>query len=100
MFVSTDTVFPGVTPVLIDEWNIDNVGNPLSHLNAVPVNGTFLTTTTGQNYRIAGGAPIGVTNWKVFGGPQPSVTVDPWDLANVFSPLARLVYRPAVGTTV
>jgi len=53
-------VFPGVTPVLIDEWNIDNVGNPLSHLNAVPVNGTFLTTTTGQNYRIAGGAPIGV----------------------------------------
>jgi Rv2525c-like, glycoside hydrolase-like domain len=100
MYVSAATVFPGITPVLIDGWDIDNLGNPLSHLNAVPVNGTFLTTTTGLNYRVAGGAPIGVTNWKVFGGTQPSVTVDSWDLANVFNPLARLVYRPAVGTTV
>ena len=42
-------------PLLVDEWDIDNAGNPLSHLNPMPANGTFLTTTTGQNYRVAGG---------------------------------------------
>jgi hypothetical protein len=66
----------------------------------VPANGTFISTTTGLNYRIAGGAAIGVTSWAVFGGSQPSVMIDPWDLANVWNPLARLVYRPAIGTTV
>ena len=100
MYVSDPAAFGAVTPVLIDQWNIDNVGNPLSRMNVVPANGTFLTTTTLENYRVAGGAPIAVTNWSVFGGTQPSVTVDSWDLANIFNPLARLVYRPAIGTTV
>jgi hypothetical protein len=100
MYVSDPTAFGAISPVLVDQWDIANVGNPSSHLNALPANGTFITTLTGLNYRIAGGAPIAVTSWAVFGGAQPSVTVDPWDLANVWDPLARLVYRPAVGTTV
>ena len=99
MYVSSTSVFSAPPqPFLVDEWNLDNVGNTYSHLNTIPSNGTFLTTTTGQNYRVAGGAPIGVTNWSVFGGVQASVLIDPWDIANISNPAARLVYRPAVGT--
>jgi Domain of unknown function (DUF1906) len=100
MYISDPAAFGSITPVQVDQWDIANVGNPYSHLNAVPANGTFITTTTGLNYRIAGGAPIGVTSWTVFGGAQPTVTVDSWDLANVFNPLARLDYRPAINTVV
>lgn len=101
MYITSLALFPGSPqPLLVDEWDIDNAGNPLSHLNATPTNGTFLTTTSGMIYRVAGGAPIGVTKWSVFGGVQPSVTIDPWDIANVSNPLSRLVYRPAVGTVV
>ena len=58
MFVSSTSVFnPPPQPFLVDQWNIDNVGNPHSHLNPYPASGTFLTTTTGLSYRIAGGAP-------------------------------------------
>jgi hypothetical protein len=49
---------------------------------------------------VVGGAPIAVTNWTPFGGVKPSVVIDPWDVANIFSPLAHLVYRPAVGSVV
>ena len=90
MFVSNLTQFGSPQPLLVDQWDIDNVGNPLSHLNVVPSNGTFLTTTTGLNYRVAGGAPIGITTWSVFGGAQPAVTIDPWDVENIFNPAAHL----------
>jgi hypothetical protein len=66
----------------------------------VPSNGTFVTTTTGLNYRIAGGAPVMVSNWALFGGAQPSVTIDFWDIDNIPNPAARLVSRPAIGTIV
>jgi len=101
MLVSSTSVFPAPPqPFVVDEWNIDNIGNPYTHLNNVPSNGTFLTTTLGQNYRVAGGAPIGVTNWSVFGGVQGSVLIDPWDIANIWNPAAHLVYRPSIGTVV
>jgi hypothetical protein len=101
MYVSSPLVFSvPPQPFLVDEWNIDNVGNPTSHLNTLPVNGTFLATTVGQNYRVAGGAPIAVTDWSVFGGVQGSVLIDPWDITNIWNPAARLQYRPAVGTVV
>ncbi len=100
MYISDPAAFGTITPVVIDEWDIENVGNPSSHLTPVPANGTFISTTTGSNYRIAGGAPIGITTWTIFGGTQPSVMIDPWDLANVWNPLARLEYRPAINTVV
>ncbi len=100
MFVSNLSLFTSSQPLLIDEWDIDNIGNPLVRLNMLPANGTFLTTAAGSTYRIAGGAPVGVTNWSVFGGAKPSVTIDPWDIANIYNPLAHLVYRPAIGTVV
>jgi hypothetical protein len=100
MYVNDPSQFGAIAPVLVDQWDIDNLGNPLSRMTAAPADGTFLTTTTGLSYRVAGDAPIGVTNWSVFGGPQPAVTVDVWDLANIWNPAARLAYRPAIGTTV
>jgi hypothetical protein len=100
LYVSDLALFGTVQPVLVDIWDVQNAGSPGSGLNAAPSNGTFLETTTGLNYRVAGGAPIGVTTWKPFGGAQPSVTIDPWDISNVSNPLTRLVYRPSVGTVV
>jgi hypothetical protein len=100
MYVNDPAQFGPIAPLLVDEWDLDNAGNPLSHMTTAPANGTFISTTTGLNYRVAGGAPIGVTNWSVFGGPQSSVMIDPWDVANAWNPAARLTYRPAVGTTV
>ena len=100
LFVSSLAQFGDPQPLLVDEWNIDNVGNPLSHLNAVPSSGTFLTTTTGLTFRVAGGAPLGISNWSVFGGVKPAVTIDPWDVENLFNPAAHMLYRPMVGTVV
>ena len=100
LFVSSLAVFGNPQPLLVDEWNIDNVGNPMSHLNPVPSDGTFLTTTTGLTYRVAGGAPLGISNWSVFGGVKPSVEIDPWDVENLFNPAAHLRYRPTIGTVV
>jgi hypothetical protein len=100
LFVSSLALFGNPQPTLVDQWNIDNVGNPLSRLHAVPAAGTFLTTTTGNTYRVAGGAPLGISNWSVFGGVKPSVTIDPWDIANVYNPAAHMLYRPAIGTVV
>ena len=100
LYVSDLTQFGEPQPLLVDQWNIDNVGNPLSHLNPLPSDGTFLTTTTGLTYRVAGGAPLGVSNWTVFGGVKPSVTIDPWDVQNLFDPAAHMLYRPMVGTVV
>jgi hypothetical protein len=101
LLVSDWSVYGGPQPtVLIDEWDIDNIGNPVVHLNPVPGNGTFLQTTSGQIYRVAGGAPIAADAWSVFGGPQPAVQIDPWDIANITSPLAHLAAVPADGTLV
>ncbi|HUA06777.1 MAG TPA: DUF1906 domain-containing protein [Solirubrobacteraceae bacterium] len=100
MFVSSLAQFGNPQPFVVDAWDIANAGNPLSHLNAVPSNGTFLTTTTGLSYRVAGGAPIAVTTWTVFGGTKPAVAIDPWDIANIWNAAAHLVYRPTVGTIV
>jgi hypothetical protein len=101
MYVTTPALLGTSVPVRIDEWNIDNVGNPMSHLNAAPSNGTFVTNaTTGVTYRIAGGAPIAASSWAPFGGVQPTVAIDPWDISNTSNPLSRLIARPAVGTLV
>ncbi|MEA2158546.1 MAG: hypothetical protein QOD66_926 [Solirubrobacteraceae bacterium] len=70
-------------------------------LSQVPADRTFLTTTTGQLFRVAGGAPLAFSSWAVFGGvQQPSVTVDQWDIDNISNPLARLRAQPANGTLV
>jgi hypothetical protein len=69
-------------------------------LGAVPLDGTFLTTAAGAIYRVAGGAALPVSSWALFGGPQSSIVIDPWDIANTTNPLAHLSDTPASGTTV
>jgi hypothetical protein len=93
-------MFPNAHPVIIDRWDIDNAGNPLAHLNTVPTNGTFLTTTARRIYRVAGGAPIRVRSWRVFGGVRSAVKVDQWDIDNRSDPQTHLRATPADGTTV
>jgi hypothetical protein len=100
LLVSDPSLLAGLQPLTIDQWNLDNITDPPAHLNTVPANGTFLTTTTGRIYRVAGGAPFAITSWSLFGGPQPSVTVDQWDIDNITSPAAHLNAKPLDGTVV
>jgi hypothetical protein len=100
LLVSGPTVFEGIQPVQIDHWNIANAGNPAAHLNGFPANGTFLRTTTGAIYRVAGGAPFAISSWAPFGGFRASVTIDQWDLSNLSNPAAHLSATPRNGTVV
>ena len=85
---------PGI--VNIDPYAVAH----LDHLNAAPANGTFLNTSAGRVYRIAGGAPFLVSSWSMFGGTKSSVAVDQWDIDNTANPEAHLRSAPADGTLV
>jgi len=101
LFVSNWNAVGGSQPyVTVDQWDLENISNPAAHLNPVPADGTFLNTSTGHVYRIAGGAPFAVSSWNVFGGEQPYITVDEWDLEHIANPAAHLNERPANGTIV
>jgi hypothetical protein len=84
----------------IDAWDIQNPSNAMAHLSDLPATGTFITTSTGNVYRIAGGAAFYVHSWSVFGGVKPSTKVDEWDLENFSSPLSHLLGSPLNGTIV
>lgn len=95
LYVHSWTAFGGAQPT------IPLVATQWKALNPVPANGTFIrATATGKVYRIAGGAPIYVPNWSAFGGPQPTITVDRWDILNISSAAAHLRSVPANGTVV
>ncbi len=101
LWVSDWSVFGGAQPyVLIDQWDIDHITSPLAHLHVVPANGTWLTTPSGQIYRIAGGTPFPIASWTPYGGVHTSVTIDPWDIENISSPQSHLLASPADGTAV
>jgi Domain of unknown function (DUF1906) len=98
----------GGAPLYVSSWS--PFGGPqtvkmitakqFSALSPYPADGTFLSSTSGLTYRVAGGAPIEVTSWQIFHGPQPSVMVDQWDLQNISNPLAHLEVAPVSGTVV
>jgi len=89
------------TVVGVDQWDLTNLTNAAAHLRPVPADGTFVTVAqTGRSYRIVGDAPFAVTSWSVFGGAQPSVTIDAWDVLHPANPLSRLRARPVNGTRV
>ncbi len=94
LYVSSWTPFGGPQPVTTIS------AQQFAALRAYPISGTFLTTTSGNVYRVAGGAPIGVSDWTLFGGPQPSVTIDQWDIDHIASPLSHLSSAPVDGTVV
>ena len=68
-------------------------------LNPVPADGTFLALPTGASYRVAGGAPLVISNPSLFTGVRP-VTIDPWDIANITAPEVHLNEVPLDGTLV
>ncbi|HET9102736.1 MAG TPA: DUF1906 domain-containing protein [Solirubrobacteraceae bacterium] len=94
MLVSSWAPFGGAQPVTM------TTSAQLAALPAYPINGTFVTSTAGQSYRIAGGTPFPVTDWSLYAGQQPSVTIDAWDLQNIGNPLDHLTATPLDGTLV
>lgn len=101
LYVSDWNAIGGPQPsVPIDGWDVHHAGTLDSHLRQYPANGTFVNTSAGHVYRIAGGAPILVTSWAVFGGQRASVGIDNWDITNVANPAAHLRLVPRDGTLV
>lgn len=96
----------GGAPLYVSDWS--TVGGPqqfavisqqrLAGLRSVPADGTFVSTAVGAVYRIAGGAPLYVSDWSHFGGPRPFVGIDQWDVDNITSQLSHLHPVPANGT--
>lgn len=98
----------GGAPTYVSSWNAFGGPQPLTSvsraqfdaLRAVPADGTFVFASgRGDVYRIAGGAPVYVSGWAAFGGPQPAVGIDPWDIDNINDPHTHLRAVPADGTT-
>lgn len=98
----------GGAPLLVSSW--DGFGGPqpvstisqsqFNSLSPVPADKTFLVTSTGRVFRVAGGAAFAVSDWALFGGVQPFVTIDQWDIDNVGNPLSHLHAVPAARTVV
>lgn len=74
----------GGAPILVTSWSGFGGPKPITTITAaqwraletVPIDGTFLRSTTGQLYRVAGGAPLYVSSAKLFSGSNQAVTVD------------------------
>jgi hypothetical protein len=98
----------GGAPLLVTSWAPYGGPQPVTtlsaeqfaQLRAFPADGTFVQTTTELNYRFAGGAPFAVSSWSVFGGIQPYVVVDEWNVQNAGNPLSHVAVTPADGTVV
>jgi len=100
IYVSTWNTYGGPQPTVgIDKWAVDNITNPAAHMRAVPADGTFINTNqNGAVYRIAGGAPLYISSWDIFGGVQPFVGIDKWAVDNITNPAAHMRAVPADGT--
>jgi lysozyme len=103
LYVSTFAPFGGVSYVDVDEIAVNNAGGGgyYRQLSAVPADGTFLNALpSGAVYRIAGGAPVYISNWAPIGGVQPCVTVNDATVANAGQAgfWSHLRFRPAEGT--
>jgi hypothetical protein len=94
LYVSNWAAFGGPQPYAVISQQQFN------SLRAYPADRTFLNTSTGHVYRVAGGAPFAVSSWSVFGGMQPYVTVDQWDIDHTSDPRAHVRSSPADGTVV
>ena len=99
----------GGAPLYVHSWSPFGGAQPTialttaqwQALKPLPADGTFIrATATGKVYRIAGGAPVYVPSWSAFGEPQPTVTIDRWDIQHITSSLTHLRAVPADGTIV
>ena len=72
VYVSSWTAFGGAKPV------VNVTAAYLASLRATPADGTFIRGAgTAPVYRIAGGAPVYVSTWTVYGGAKPVIDIDP-----------------------
>ncbi len=98
----------GGAPLFVSDWSTVGGEQAVTAVTAaqfaslcpVPQNGTFLTSSTGTAYRVAGGAALMIKNWSVFGGVQPYVQIDQWDITNAGNPAAHLNAVPVNNTVV
>lgn len=99
----------GGAPIYVSSWSAfggpqRTVSISQAALNAMPqfpADGTFIRgTARGEVYRVAGGAPLYVSTWSAFGGPQPYVDVDQAAIDNAGAGGAwnHLRFLPADGT--
>jgi hypothetical protein len=65
----------------IPQWAVDHPEDPHAHLNAVPLNGTFLRDVVGRVFRVVGGAALPITDCSVLAGCPASVLVAPGGFA-------------------
>jgi lysozyme len=109
VYVTSWAPFGGVRPyVNVGQGTVDNAGQPgvYAHLTAVPQDGTFVVAReTGECFRIVGGAPIYISSWSYYGGPQPVVGINQGTIdlavsgpAGATGPLRHLYQRPADGS--
>ena len=92
------TQIPGWTSQPITATSGWEFGN-YEHLRPYPANGTFITSMTGGQYRIAGGAALPISDCSELNGCPDSTTVDSWDLQNPNNPLAHLNSTPSDSTS-
>jgi outer membrane protein OmpA-like peptidoglycan-associated protein len=108
LYVSNWAAVGGAQPAyVIDPADITNAdqGVPWNHLHAVPENGTFINalSSSGQeegSYIVAGGTPFYITSWSDYGGIQPVVNIDVWDITNITNPISHMSSVPTNGTLV
>lgn len=103
LYVSSWSAVGGTHPtVTVDSRALGNAGSTSAyrHLNAMPADGTYLRGySTGDVYRIAGGAPVWVSGWAQVGGQQCAITVDVRAMDDAGSvPWSNLRLRPRDGT--
>ena len=88
-----------------DDAAIDRAGSGpfYGHLRYYPADGTFVRGKKGGTvYRIAGGAPVVVTDWSAFGGSRPpSISIrSPWtwpaaaDITTICGTARSMALRP------
>ncbi len=78
----------GGAPIWVSSWDpfgvqpVTNITHAqLSSLPLYPANGTFITgLPSGRTYRVAGGAPIYVSNWNNIGGSQATTAVSDYSI--------------------
>ena len=87
-----------VDPVAV---NHSGGGGAYRHLGFRPVDGTFVQAGR-STYRIAGGAPVYLTNWATVGGPHPVTVLDPVAInhSGAGGVYSHLGFRPVDGTFV
>ena len=107
VYVSTWAAFGGAQPTMtVDQAAIDKAGSGgvWNHVSYRPADGTFVVgAQRGEVYRFAGGAPLYVSTWTPFGGPQPTVAVDQVALDRagaVSAGFSHVLQPPANGTFV